>query len=404
PITYLHPKLEPILKKTYGIAVYQEQLMEIARELAGFTFSEADTLRKAVGKKIRSLLQEQSEKLIQGMIQNGIEERKAKEIWHWFEPFARYGFNRSHATCYALIGYRTAYLKAHYPLEFHASLLNAEAGDIDRIAFLVGEARKAGIEVYPPDINKSFVRFAPEQNGIRFGLLAIKNLGSQIANAIVEERSRNGAFANLADFLSRIQHKDLNKKSLESLIKSGALDSLGVDRGQALFNIDELIKFIGGVRKSAASNQHSLFGAANTMYSIKLKPAPAISSTELLAWEKELLGFYLSDHPLSRFADQLKKYRVVSIQEALTARHAKVVRIAGLIAKIQRAITKKGDPMMFVQIEDFSPQPIEVLVFNSVLEQTMTVWRENIPIIIQGKISRRNGEPKLICDAVKVLG
>ncbi len=211
-VTYLHPKLEPILQKTYGIMVYQEQLMEVARALAGFTFSEADTLRKAVGKKIKSLLQEQEEKLVSGMIKNGIDPHKAKEIWQWFEPFARYGFNRSHAASYALIGYRTAYLKARFPEEFMASLLNAEVHDIDRIAFLIDDAKKANIEILAPDINKSFVNFTPEDDKIRFGLLAIKNVGEQIAINIIEERSRGGVFKSFEDFITRVQHKDLNKK------------------------------------------------------------------------------------------------------------------------------------------------------------------------------------------------
>lgn len=222
-ITYLHPKLEPILKTTYGIGVYQEQMMRIATDLAGYTLPEADTLRKAIGKKIKSLLDEQEEKLMSGLVKNGIDKRTAKAIWGLFPPFARYGFNKSHAVCYALIGYRTAYLKAHYPEEFMAALLNAEVSDIDRIAFLVAEAKQRGIEILQPDINKSFVNFTPEGDKIRFGLLAIKNVGEAITRGIIEERLRRGPFASFVDFLSRVQHKDLNKKSLESLISRGVL-------------------------------------------------------------------------------------------------------------------------------------------------------------------------------------
>ncbi|MBI5732217.1 MAG: DNA polymerase III subunit alpha, partial [Candidatus Magasanikbacteria bacterium] len=238
-ITYLHPKLEPILKKTYGVAIYQEQLMQIARDLAGFTLAEADTLRKAVGKKIKSLMDEQSQKMIDGMIKNGIQKNTAEQIWHWFEPFARYGFNRSHAACYAMIAYRTAYLRSKYPVEFYTSLFNADSGDTDRMSLLIGEAKKAGIAVLAPDVNKSMARFVPDEKATRFGLLAIKNVGENIVNAIVAERQKSGPFKSFTEFLQRVDHKDLNKKSLEALLKSGALDSLHIERNLGLTNIEE---------------------------------------------------------------------------------------------------------------------------------------------------------------------
>ena len=239
-ITYLHPKLEPILKNTYGIGVYQEQMMQIARDLGGYTLPEADTLRKAIGKKIKTLLDEQAVKLTAGMIKNGIPERTAKQIWELFPPFARYGFNKSHAACYALIGYQTAYLKANYPEEFMAALLNAELNDVERISVLIQEARQSGVDILPPDINKSFVTFTPEGPQIRFGLSAIKNVGTEITKAIIEERTRNGPFASVEDVLTRIQHKDMNKKSMESLAKAGAFDSLNIERNQVLENIDDM--------------------------------------------------------------------------------------------------------------------------------------------------------------------
>ncbi len=404
-VVYLHPKLEPILKKTYGIMVYQEQLMEVARALAGFTFSEADTLRKAVGKKIKSLLQEQEQKLVSGMIKNQIDPKLAHEIWQWFEPFARYGFNRSHAACYAIIGYQTAYLKAHFPIEFAASLLNSEVSDIDRIAFLINESKKDGVEVLPPDINKSFVSFTPEENKIRFGLLAIKNVGEQIAVNITEERIRGGLFKDLQDFLVRIQHKDLNKKSLESLIKGGVFDSLETERKQLLENLDEIIKFNAAIKKSGGLKGNSLFGAqVNLGGNLKLKEVMPASSQEKLSWEKELLGFYLSDHPLSSYKDKIKASQAKSIAEAkLIKNENQVFRIAGVISNIQRIMTKTGQPMMFVKIEDFSPQPMEVVVFNSTLKKTEAVWQEKNVVLVQGKISLRGGEPKMICDQARGL-
>ncbi len=416
-ITYLHPKLEPILKRTYGIMLYQEQLMEIARELAGFTFSEADTLRKAVGKKIKSLLLEQEDKMVKGMVRNGVEEKKAKEIWKWFEPFARYGFNRSHGVCYALIGFRTAFLKAHYPEEFMAALLNAELGDIERIAFLVNEAKTKGIEILAPDINKSFVDFTPEgspsqilqsktwedKGKIRFGLLAIKNVGEQIVETIINERLSRGSFKDLTDFLNRIQHKDLNKKSLESLVKAGVFDSLGVDRNQILQNMDEILRFSNVVRKTSHLNNHSLFGGLPTA-PLKLKPAKPASQAEKLLWEKELLGLYLSDHPLNSYKNKFKDFKIAPIEEILSKNKENAgVRIGGLVASIKKIFTKNGQPMLFAKVEDFSSKPVEVVVFNNTLSKTMNIWRENNVVIIQGRLSLRNGEPKIICDTAAQL-
>lgn len=405
-ITYLHPKLEPILKKTYGIVVYQEQLMEIARSLAGFSFSEADTLRKAVGKKIKSLLDEQAEKMIQGMIKNNIPEDKAREIWEWFEPFARYGFNRSHAACYAIIAYRTAYLKAHYPVEFMAELLNAESSDIERIAFLIQEAKQSGLEILPPDINKSFINFTPEGEKIRFGLVAIKNIGEEIAKNIIEERITRGPFKNFEDFLIRIRHKDLNKKSLESFIKSGVFDSLGVERRQALENIEEILRFNSAVKKNNDANisQSSLFGNIVQTKTLKMKPAPESSIIEKLLWEKELLGFYLSDHPVNYLAEKIKNLKARPIKEIRLIKNENLtVRIVGLILKTQRILTKTGQPMLFVTLEDLSQESIEVIVFNNVLNKTLSVWEENNIVLVEGRISWRDDEPKLICNQAAKL-
>jgi DNA polymerase-3 subunit alpha len=384
--------------------VYQEQMMQIARNLAGYTLAEADTLRKAIGKKIKSLLDEQREKLINGMIKNGIDMKTAKSIWDLFPPFARYGFNRSHAACYALIGYRTAYLKAHYPIEFTASLLNAEVHDIDRISFLIGEARKDGFEILPPDINKSFVSFVPEGDKIRFGLLAIKNVGEHITQVIIEERTRNGQFQNLTDFLLRIQDKDLNKKSLESLIKGGAFDSMGVERGQLIGNFEEILKFNMIAKKSGGGSNHSLFGPSVATNNLKLKDVPPSSTQEKLIWEKELLGFYLSDHPLNSYRERITKTQAKPIAEAaLIKDETKIFRVAGLISRIHKVTTKKGQQMLFVTIQDFSPVSMEIVVFSSILDRTQQVWQDNKVVLVQGKISLRGEDPKMICDAAMVL-
>ncbi|MBM3257063.1 MAG: DNA polymerase III subunit alpha [Candidatus Liptonbacteria bacterium] len=402
-ITYLHPHLEPILKTTYGIGVYQEQMMQIARDVAGYTLPEADTLRKAIGKKIKSLLDEQKSKLVNGMVKNGIPPKIAEAIWELFPPFARYGFNKSHAACYALIGYQTAYLKAHYPIEYMAALLNADLNDLDRISFLVNEAKQNNIPVLAPDVNKSFVKFAPEEGKIRFGLLGIKNVGSQIAHAIIEERIKGGAFQTFTDFLARIQHKDLNKKSLESLAKGGALESLGVERNQVIQNLDDIVRFAGAARKTAGQS-NSLFGSSTASLSIKLKPAPPATREEKLGWEKELLGFYLSDHPLNSYKEKINWLKAKPLHEVRAIKdETKTFRAAGLVSTIKKILTKNGEPMLFATLEDFSPQPLEVIVFTKTLAKTEAAWQENNVVILQGRMSWRNGEPKIICDDAKKL-
>jgi len=410
PIIYLHPKLEPILKNTYGIMIYQEQLMNAARVLANFTLSEADVLRKAVGKKIRKLLLEQKERLIQGCLANGVSREIAERFWELIEPFDRYGFNRSHAASYATIAYQTAYLKAHYPVEFMASLLNADSGDIDRIASLINECKKMNINVLPPEINKSAADFTPDlpaeatlsgakAGNIRFGLTAIKNVGNNIVQAIVEERQRGGPFENLTSLLNRVQHKDLNKKSLESLIKSGALDLLGIERNSALANIDDILKFNSLVKKEQRNSQMGLFGASRLSdNSLKLKPAPPATSQEKLTWEKELLGLYISDHPLNGYKQKIETAKARPIKEVMAAaQERQLTRIAGIISKVQRIVTKTGKPMLFAKIEDLS-DAMEVIVFSDNLQKNPAVWRENNPLLISGRISSRDGEIKLICE------
>lgn len=403
-IVYLHPKLEPVLKNTYGIMIYQEQLMNGARALSGISLAEADILRKAVGKKIPKLLREQKEKIISGAIKSGISKEIAEQFWNLIEPFDRYGFNRSHAACYAMIAYRTAYLRTHYPVEFYTSLLNADAGDVERIAFLVNEAKKAGIAVLPPDVNKSVTSFTPESKNIRFGLLAIKNLGRNVVDAIVNERQKGGSFQNFVDFLERVDHKDLNKKSLESLLKSGALDSLDIERNAGLNNIEEILKFSSSLKKTRQTNQFSLFaGAKTSLNGLKLKPVKPASSHEKLAWEKELLGLYISDHPLNQYRERITEIGADEIKNLLVHTGdfspARKIKIAGFISKIQKFTTKMGHPMAFVKIEDFG-DALEVIVFNDVLEKTMPIWKENNIVLVSGKMSWRNHDPKLICEKV----
>lgn len=406
---YLHPKLEPILKKTYGVAVYQEQLLQIARNLAGFSYGEADILRKAVGKKIKELLDEQETKMIAGMVKNGIETKIARKIWEFILPFASYGFNRSHAACYALIAYQTAYLKANYPAEFMAALLTSDQGNSDRVAIEVDECRQMGIEVLPPDINESFSTFTVVADSlktntprIRFGLLAIKGLGENIVRTIIKERKANGKFQNLEDFLSRVKSKDLNKRSLESMIKSGCLDSLG-DRNQLLVNLEKILRFVQEINKNGDNGQNSLFDDAPQikLSNLTLAEAEPLDKKQRLNWEREYLGLYVSEHPMSEFSQKISRF-VISCSTLKNCAPGAEVRLAGIVTSVKRIYTKKGEPMVFATIEDSSGQ-VELLVFPKILEQNPHLWQVDSIIACAGKISDKDDEVKILCDRVSVL-
>ncbi len=416
-VKYLDPRMKPVLEKTYGIIVYQEQVMEIARVLAGFSYSEADVLRKAVGKKIASLLAEQEEKMISGMVKNGIKKEVAKEIWDYILPFARYGFNRSHAACYAMIAYQTAYLKANYPSEFIASLLTSDHGNMDRVAIEVDECRQMGLEVLPPDVNESFYTFTvvydsldvtkdKESKKIRFGLSAVKNLGENIIREIIKERKENGPFKTLEDLLSRVKSKDLNKKSLEAMIKAGVIDSLG-ERNQLIYNIDKLLVFIKNVNQEVESKQSNLFGMMATpsaIHKLNLDPITPADDNQKLKWEKELLGLYVSAHPLQEYQDVLRD-KITPLNELIQNKEIyqdKIYRVAGVVSTVKKIITKKGEQMLFVRIEDMT-SGMEVLVFPGTYKENPEIWQEEKIVIMNCKMSDKDGESKLICNQVKEL-
>jgi DNA polymerase-3 subunit alpha len=406
-IKYLHPKLEPILKNTYGVAVYQEQIMQIARDLAGFTLGEADVLRKAMGKKIFELIKEQRMKFVEGCTKNGINYQVAEQIFSFIEPFAGYGFNRSHAACYALIGYQTAYLKAHYPAEFMAALLTSDQDNSDRVAIEVQECREMDIEVLPPDINESFEEFAmipgnDQKDRIRFGLNAVKNVGKTVSSEIVKERKRNGKFKSIADVMERIETKDLNKKSLEALIKVGAMNELG-ERNQMLESVENILNYSKNIQKIKSSNQASLFGEAELAApTIPMDEVPPATKKQKLQWEKELLGLYVSDHPISEFRGFLEKMATpINLLEKAMVNNK--VKIGGIISKVQRVMLKnQNKTMVFVTIEDMKGK-IEFLVFPKILEATEGLWTEDNVIIAQGKLSDKEGVFKLIVDNAKVI-
>ncbi|MDD5071649.1 MAG: DNA polymerase III subunit alpha [Patescibacteria group bacterium] len=439
-VSYLHQKLEPILGKTYGVAIYQEQVMEIAKSLAGFSMAEADVLRKAMGKKIPELLTKQREKFIDGCVKNSIAKELGEKIFSFIEPFAGYGFNRSHAACYALIGYQTAYLKAHWPAEFMASLLTSDQQNTDRITIEIEECRKMGINIMPPDINESFASFtvvtsgtkanravdqSEEASTIRFGLRAVKNVGEHIVEVIIRERKENGPYKNIFDFLARVTDKDLNKKSMESLIKSGGLDQFG-ERGQMLANIDNLLGFNKEVSKVRDSRQNSLFIDApnlNKANEIKLAPAAPAGNREKLDWEKQLLGFYITEHPFLSYEKYLRDITVplTELQAVLSEDfslsgspagktnffssrngNGEAVNVSGIITGIKKIITRANESMFFVKIED-AISKVEVLVFPRLLKETGHIWQEGKVIICQGKISTKDREIKLLANKAEEL-
>jgi DNA polymerase-3 subunit alpha len=405
-IKYVHPKLEPILKNTYGVAVYQEQVMQIARDLAGFTMGEADVLRKAMGKKIFELIKEQKIKFVEGCIANGSTKEIAEKVFSFIEPFAGYGFNRSHAACYAIIGYQTAYLKAHYPAAFMAALQTSDQDNIDRIAIEASECHDMGIKVLSPSVNESFEDFAVIENpdgteNIRFGFNAIKNVGHVIAHEIVAERKRNGKFKSLGDFLERVETKDLNKKSIDALAKVGALDDLG-ERNQIIESMEQILLFTKSIQKAKNSNQVSLFGETvlETPQVPLLEVEPA-SKKQQLKWEKELLGLYVSGHPVREYQAYIDKV-AVSLDKLSPELVGQKIAVGGVIQKIQKILTKRQETMLFVMLEDTKGK-IEVLVFPKVLERIGSVWEEERMIIAEGRLSDKDGVYKLICDEAKEL-
>jgi len=407
-VEYLHPKLKPILETTHGICIYQEQLMQITREIAGFTMGEADVLRKAVGKKIEKLLLEQKEKFIQGAVKNRIAKNIAQKLWEWILPFAHYGFNKSHSAAYAMITYQTAYLKTYYPVEFMSALLTSERNDIERIAFLIDETRKMGIEVLPPDINESFSYFSvvPNESKIRFGLLAIKNVGEGIVEVLIKERKERGAYNGIFDVVSRVHSKDLNKKSFESFVKAGVFDRFG-ERNHFLKNTEKLLEIARENNRFTLGAQKSLFGSLGGSNSgIKLEDAPPAKEKERLLWEKELLGLYVSSHPLEHMKNFLEQ-KTIPIRKVMEASSEspglqKRIRIGGIISSMKKILTKVGKPMLFVRLEDLTDN-IEVVAFPPVIEKNPGAFQENKIVFMEGRVDTRNGERKFIADTVEEI-
>lgn len=394
-IKYFHSSLQPILESTYGIILYQEQIMLIASKLAGFTMSEADILRDAIGKKKKKILGSQKKKFIEGTKKVGIiDEETAEKLFELVNHFAEYGFNKSHSTAYAMISYQTAYLKTNYPVEFMAALLSIRMGSQEKVAQYVNETRRLGIKVLPPDINESFSDFTIVENSVRFGLSAIKNVGSNVIELIVKERKENGRFSSFLNFCSRVSSNVLNKKTLESLIKSGTFDSLKQPRKHLLENFENIIEEINKVKKSKESGQFSLFEEEHSSRHQEFEHFyEEYSQKKLLNFEKEMLGLYVSGHPLSEFQDYLSNLN--TIENLYEEPDKSTQLVGGVISKLKQIFTKSGQPMYFLTLEDLTDN-VEVIVFPTVLEKYKELVEENKIIMVKGRLDRKEDQIKLI--------
>lgn len=404
-ISYLDPALEEILKKTYGILVYQDDLLMMAHNLAGYSWGEVDKFRKAVGKKIPEEMAKQKEKFIKGCMEHSKwSEKKATEIWGWIEPFAAYGFNKAHSVSYGRVAYITAYLKANFPAEYMSAVLTHESGDVEKVALSVAECKRMSIDVLPPDINESFSGFTVITDGkdrIRFGLTTIKNFGQGIAEAIINERETSGKFKSLADFLERVRDRNLNKKSLESLIKSGALDEFG-ERGLLLGNLESLLEFNKEAGRGPQA-QESLFGGMVTTHStLSLKPMNAVEPNERLAWEKELLGLYISGHPLDKYRAKMEAKGISIAKVLASSRQGQNQMIIGVIEEVKEIRTKKGDLMAFARLADFTG-PLEVVFFPKIYEDTKALVGSDKVLAVEGTMSKRNDAWSLVANKVREI-
>ena len=384
-IKYLHPLLEPILKETYGVILYQEQVMQVVQALAGFTLGQADILRRAMGKKKPDVLMAQRESFMSGCINNGIDSGLANKIFELLMHFADYGFNKSHSAAYALLAWQTAYLKANYPVEFMAAMMSSVM-DSDKVAEYIELARRMGIKVLPPDINISNTTFNVDNGAIRFGLAAIKNIGQMMIDSVVEVRRRGGEFKSLFDFCCRIDHKILNKKAIESLVKCGAFDSIDRRRTRQVAAVDSAVA--EGLRQQSdkSSGQVGLFGDEElSTLKFALPNIPEKSKRELLAWEMETMGFYISGHPLDEYANRIKGLTSITDIKSGKIAEGKLIKIAGIIANIRRYKTKKGDEICRFSLEGYSDK-IEVIVFASLFSSNVSILYPDSAVVVRGKV------------------
>lgn len=405
PVDYLFDDLEGILAETYGVIVYQEQVMRIAHKLARFSMSQSDVMRKAMGKKIQALMSQTREKFIDGAVKNGYERAKVEKLWSQIEKFGEYGFNKSHSACYALISYQCAYLKARYPHEYMASLISADMDNSEKTRRYIRELSNLGIQIAPPDLNRSAARFEVDGEAIVFGLRAIKGVGADAAKAIVSERLNGGAYKSFFDFARRADSRTINRKTLEALIGSGAFDSIHPNRRELIENIDRATALSATARHDRAIGQGDIFAAAGLEPdegSETLDPHPDFTAREKLAREKEVFGFYLTDHPLRQYESDLSLISNASSETIPKIRSKRAIKFGGSVASIRQLTTKKGEQMARVTIEDTLGQ-VEVLLWPKIYKKHVALLEAAEVLFVAGSLESDSESPTLIADEIMTI-
>ncbi len=400
-IEYPLPELEPILKETYGVIVYQEQVMEIARKVAGFSLGQADILRRAMGKKKKEVMEEQKGKFIEGALKNGYSRETAERIFDLLIPFAGYGFNKSHAAAYSVLAYQTAYLKANYPAEFMAANLTNTVHDTDKLSEYIKEARGMGIEVLPPDINLSERDFSVHDGKIVYGLSGIKNVGTAAVEEIVSRREEIGGYKDFVHFLESVNLRVINRKVLETLIFSGVFDSLGENRATLFHNLDRLLEIVSARKESAKYGQASLFDSIedDNFNSIEMDRVDEWPAVEKLMYEKENLGFFFSGHPLDDFKSQIERYANLALSKVEEINSDRIYTVIGILGEVREIITKTGRRMAFAKIEDYTGS-VELVVFSDQFERSRELLFDEGIVAVKGRIDKSRGTPKLIAEEI----
>ncbi|MCK5124827.1 MAG: DNA polymerase III subunit alpha [candidate division Zixibacteria bacterium] len=391
-VVYEHPVLEKILQDTYGVIVFQEQILQIANRMAGYSLGQADILRKAMGKKDIAIMQEQKKRFIDGSVENKVDKKVAERIFDLIETFARYGFNRAHSTCYAILAYQTAWLKIHYPHEFMAAALTSEMGDSNRVVILMDECRRMGIEVLPPDVNESHGTFTVVEDKIRFGLLAIKNVGAGPVEQILKARESGEKFESMADFVSRVDLHSLNRRALESMISAGAFDAIHANRAAMTTVLEAMITY--GQTVQETSHTVDMFGGGLEDGTRKAPDMPKEEEwpvSERLSKEKEMLGFYVSGHPLGRFKKELLRFSGKSTRDIDSNDDGREISIGGIVQAIQIKVDKRGNQMAFVTLEDFAGS-MELIVFSDCYDTSKSFLIVDSIILAWGRVSTREGQ------------
>ncbi|WP_329756439.1 DNA polymerase III subunit alpha [Allisonella histaminiformans] len=404
PVEYPHPMLEPVLKETYGVILYQEQVMRIASVMGGFSLGQADLLRRAMGHKESDVLLAQRQAFLEGAEKQGVSSEVANHVFDLMVHFAGYGFNKSHSVCYAWIAWQTAYLKAHFRPEFMAAMMTCYNGDRGKVSRYIANSRKHGVKLVAPNVNRSRASFAASGNTILFGLSGIQHLGDAAVESIIEAREKDGPFTALSDFLERVDGRTVNARACESLIKCGALDDLGANRPQMLEALPQAMSNAAMVREDRQSGQISLFGQSEPVHEVAYKPLPDASAREKIDWERQLLGFYVSGHPLDRFKNEMKQCVPLSELEGegRVTLDGKLITVGGIINHVKGMVTKKGAPMGYITLEDFTGE-IEVVVFPSAWEKYRELLRNDAAILFSGRVQANERTVHILAERIALL-